>query len=230
MNIRKIAALAAAAAVALSCGCSGKKGRRRADVPERPTDWSVEQRSIDDITPNEGETQVFINRDEEDDTIRIIQGVLSPESINDENDALDLIASYSAELDYIDVYSELSFSGTMSYGDKVEYRFDQYCDGMKVLDSYVNLTVDHNIGNKAVVLENRYTDTWGFSTKPKVSVMEAVQCAGAKFKADKSVKPELVIFRGPVLAWKVAVKDSSVYEVYIDANNGDIIYEQRTEG
>lgn len=223
MDIRKIAALAAAAAVALSCGCSGKKGRRRADAPERPTEWSVEQRSLEDITPNEGETQVFINRDEEDDTIRIIQGVLGPDAVNDENDALDLIASYSEVLEYIDVYSELQFSGTMTYGDKVEYRFEQYYDGMKVLDSYVNLSVDHNIGNKAVVLENRYTDTWGFSTKPKVSAVEAVQCAGAKYKADKSVKPELLISRGPVLAWKVAVKGSDVSWVYIDANNGDII-------
>ena len=88
---------------------------------------------------------------------------------------------------------------------------------------YVELMVDFDEGNRAVVLNSHYADLWGFSTKPKVSEAEAVKCAQDKYRTDKNAKAELTIADGPVLAWIVPVNDESVAEVYIDANNGDII-------
>ncbi|HOA00175.1 PepSY domain-containing protein [Ruminococcus sp.] len=217
---RRVLALTAAA-VMLS-GCSGSKlSHKGSDVPDRPETWSVEQRTLEDITPMTGEEQVYVTRDEETDAVKIIQGVLSDDPINNEREALDLIASYSQVMGYIDVYSELQYSGVTEYSHKLDYRFDQYCDGMQA--GYVELMVDFDEGNRAVVLNSHYADLWGFDPKPKVSEAEAVKCAQDKYRTDKNAKAELTIADGPVLAWIVPVNDESVAEVYIDANNGDII-------
>ena len=233
MNKAILTAAAAVSAAVLLCGCAGshssdKKGA--AAKPERPTSWSTEQRSLEEVTPNKGETQVFITKDEENDAVRLIQGVLSTEPINDEKAALDLIASYSEVMGFVDVYSELKLGGVIDYSDKLDYRFDQYCNDIKVEGSFVELTVDMTEGNKAVVLNSTYTDTWGLNTKPRVSSQDAVRCAADRFKLSKAAaKPELTIFEGPKLAWVVPVKDKEVCEVYIDAENGDIIHEKRIE-
>lgn len=214
-------AAAVMSAAVMLWGCSaGKSAHKASGVPDKPETWSVEQRSLDDVTPMEGETQVFVTRNEEDDTVRIIQGVLSEDPVNDAREALDLIASYSQVMGFVDVYSELKLSNTIDYGDKMEYRFDQFCDGMKA--GFVEIMVDRNEANKAVVLNSNYIDLWGFNTKPRVSGTEAVQCAADKYKTAGNAKAELVIYEGPLLAWKVPVKDGEVCDVYIDANNGNI--------
>ena len=101
---RRVLALTAAA-VMLS-GCSGSKlSHKGSDVPDRPETWSVEQRTLEDITPMTGEERVYVTRDEETDAVKIIQGVLSDDPINNEREALDLIASYSQVMGYIDVFS-----------------------------------------------------------------------------------------------------------------------------
>ena len=230
--MRKIAITVAAvmAASVLTCGCSAKKSNKRKDVPDKPTEWAVEQRSVEDITPLEGETQVFVKRDEEDeDILRLVQGLLADRTINNEYDALDLISEYSKELGIVDAQSELKYSGNMTYSDKMCYRFDQYCDDIKVENSYVELTVDMLTGNKPEILNSTYTDTWGLETKPRVSESEAVQCAKAKYKTSKDTKPELTITSGAKLAWKVAVNDEKISEVYINAENGDMISEAKAD-
>lgn len=213
---------------AAMCGCSGKSSKsKRADEKERPTSWSVEQRTLDDVTPRDGETQIYVKRDEEDDDIiYLIQGILSPDPVNDKDDALDVIASYSEVMGFNDVYSELKFRDTIDYNRKVDYVFDQYCDGMKA--GSVELTVNVISGNKAEVLCSDYMDLWGFSTKSKVSEAEAIKCAESKYKVKKGTKAELQILSGPVLAWCVPVSDDNVSEVYIDANNGDIVQVNRS--
>ena len=219
-----IAAAAVTAAAVMLSGCSGNsRSRKGSGAAERPESWAVEQRTLEDITPMSGEAQVYVTRDEETDEVKIIQGVLSDDPVNNEREALDLIASYSQIMGYIDVYSELQYSGVTEYNHKLSYKFDQYCDGM--LAGYVELMVDYDEGSRAVVLNSHYTDLWGFSTKPKVSAAEAVKCAADKYRTDKGAEPELIITDGPVLTWAVPVDDGSVSEVYIDANNGDIIRE-----
>lgn len=222
--MKKAAAVIAAVLIAGSmCGCSGNKNKKggASGTEDRPATWSVQQRQLENVTPRDGEEQIFIKRDEEDeDKICLIQGILSEESVNDEKQALDLIASYSEVMGFNDVYSELKFTDTVEYDKNIEYRFDQYCGDLKA--GFVNLTVDTSVGNKAVVLNSGYEDTWGFSTKPKVSSKEAVKCAAVKYKVDKDSEPELTICSGPVLAWKVPVDESGVY-VYINAENGDIM-------
>ncbi len=222
-----VAAAVTAAAVFLTCGCaSSKKNGKKKSLPERPTEWSVEQRSVDSVTPLKGESQVYIRYDEENrDIARLIQGVLSDSAVNSEQEALDLIASYSQEMGFGDVYSELRFTGTTDYGDRLDYRFDQYYSGMKVYDSYVELTVDKNLRNRPVIINSTYTDMWGFSTKPRVSSAAALKCAADNYKVPKGTVPELTIYSGPTLAWIVPVSNSRVSDVYIDANNGDTIHE-----
>lgn len=225
--MRKIAIAAAAvmAASVLTCGCSAKKSSKRKNVPEKPAEWAVAQRSVDDITPLEGETQVYVKRDEEDeDILRLVQGQLADRAVNNEYDALDIISEYSKELGIVDAQSELRYESSMTYSDKMCYKFEQYCDDIKVENSYVELTVDMLTGNKPEILNSTYTDTWGLETKPRVSAAEAVQCAKAKYKTDKDTKPELTITSGAELAWKVAVNDEKIGEVYINAENGDMIF------
>ena len=125
MNKRAVAAALTAAAVLLTCGCANnKKSSKKKTVPERPTDWSVEQRSVEEVTPLKGEDMAFVKRDEGDNSIvRIIQGVLGASPVTNEQEALDLIASYSQEMGFGDVYSELKFAGTIEYGDMTDYRF-----------------------------------------------------------------------------------------------------------
>ncbi|SEH68008.1 hypothetical protein SAMN02910265_02079 [Ruminococcus flavefaciens] len=222
------AAVISVLTAAAMCGCSGKSSKsKRADEKERPTSWSVEQRTLDDVTPRDGETQIYVKHDEEDDDIiYLIQGILSPDPVNDKDEALDVIASYSEVMGFNDVYSELQFRGTIEYDTKVDYVFDQYCDNMKA--GSVELTVDHISGNKPEILISNYMDLWNFNTKPKVSEAEAIKCAEAKYKVDKGAKAELKILSGPVLAWCVPVTNENVCEVYIDAGNGDIVQETRS--
>lgn len=224
-----IAVAAVIASAALTCGCSAKSVNsksKKKDVPEKPTEWAVEQRSVEDITPLEGEENVFVKRDEEnEDMLRLVQGVLADRIINNEYDALDLIAEYSKELGIVDAYSELKFSGTLTYSDMMSYKFDQYCNGVKVSGSGIDLTVDMLEGNSPEVLSSTYSDLWGFETKPRVSSDEAVKCAKDKYKTDKDAAPELMIICGSELVWRVPVKDEKIAEVYISAQNGDIISE-----
>lgn len=222
------AAVISVLTAAAMCGCSAKGSKsKRADAKEKPTSWAVEQRTLDDVTPRSGETQVFVKRDEEDDDIiYLIQGVLSPDSVNDKDEALDVIASYSEVMGFNDVYSELQFSKTIEYASKVDYVFDQYCDNLKA--GSVELTVDHISGNKPEILISNYMDLWDFNTKPKVSEAEAIKCAEARYKVDKGTKAELKILSGPLLAWCVPVTNDDVCEVYIDARNGDIVQKTRS--
>ena len=207
-----IAAAAVTAAAVMLSGCSGdSRSHKGSGAADRPESWAVEQRTLEDITPMSGEEQVYVTRDD----------------MTFELEALDLIASYSQIMGYIDVYSELQYSGATEYNHKLNYRFDQYCDGMQA--GYVELMVDYDEGSRAVVLNSHYTDLWGFSTDPKVSEAEAVKCAADKYKTDKGAKPQLTIAEGPVLAWIVPVIDGDVTEVYIDANNGNIIREINAE-
>ena len=222
------AAVISVLTAAAMCGCSAKGSKsKRADAKEKPTSWGIEQRTLDDVTPRSGETQVFVKRDEEDDDIiYLIQGELSSDPVNDKDEALDVIASYSEVMGFNDVYSELQFRSTIEYGSNVDYLFDQYCDNMKA--GSVELTVNRMNGNKAEVLVSDYMDLWDFNTKPKVSEAEAIKCAKAKYKVDKGTKAELKILSGPLLAWCVPVTNENVCEVYIDAGNGDIVKETRS--
>ena len=230
MRIRAAAAVLTAAAVLFSLGCYAKKRSKSEKGPDKPMSWSVEQRKLDEVTPLKGEEQVYIKRDEDnDDIILIIQGVLGADAIDNEDEALELIASYSEEMGFNDVYSDLRYVGAVDYPDKTDYRFEQYYGDEKVLGSYVELTVGKTYGNRPVILNSTYSDTWNFDNRPKVSTIAAMKCAAEKYKVSKETAPELVILRGPVLAWKVAVDDSRVSFVYIDATNGNTVRKDITE-
>ncbi|MBO7472636.1 MAG: hypothetical protein J6U00_01305 [Ruminococcus sp.] len=227
MNKRAVATALTAAAVLLTCGCANnKKSNKKKTVPERPTEWSVEQRSVEEVTPLKGEDMAFVKRDEDDDSIvRIIQGVLGASPVTNEQEALDLIASYSQEMGFGDVYSELKFAGTIEYGDITDYRFEQYYDGLQVTGSFIELTVDESYRSLPVVINSTYTDMWGFSTKPRVSAEAALKCASDKYKVTKGTIPKLTIYTGPTLVWIVPVSNSKISDVYIDASNGNTIHE-----
>ena len=168
----------------------------------------------------------FVKRDEGDDSIvRIIQGVLGASPVTNEQEALDLIASYSQEMGFGDVYSELKFAGTIEYGDMTDYRFDQYYGGLQVTGSFIELTVDESYRSLPVVINSTYTDMWGFDTKPRVSAEAALKCASDKYKVTKETVPKLTIYTGPTLVWIVPVSNSRVSDVYIDASNGNTIHE-----
>lgn len=227
MDIKAAAAALTAVCVLLTGGCSVRKSGNKIKNADRPDSWSVEQRSVEDITPLKNEENVYITHDEENkDSIKLIQGVLSSEPVRDENDALDLIASYSKEMGYNDVYSEMKFAGSTDYGDRLDYRFDQYFEGKEIIEGYIVLTVDKRDGCKPIILDSRYSDMWEFDSKPKVSSAVAVKCAADKYKVAKNTVPELAIYYGPVLVWIVPVADEKVGTVYIDANNGNIIHRE----
>ena len=234
MRKMMIAVAAVTAATVLTCGCSEKKSSKKSyssDVPEKPTEWSVEQRNIEDILPLEGEEKTFIKYDEEDETVlRLVQGKLADEIVNNEDEALDIIASYSKEIGLVDAYTELVFKDKIKYGDEVCYRYEQYFNDVKVEDGMVELTVDMLTGNKPVILQSTYEDLWGFDTSSKLNASDAAKCAKEKYKLDKSASPELTIIvlqteeeSEPELAWKVPVTDDDISDVYISAKNGDII-------
>ncbi|MBR5683013.1 MAG: hypothetical protein IKW96_07010 [Ruminococcus sp.] len=225
MDKRAVAAAVLSCCALLACGCSAKKSSHKEKKDDRPTTWAVEQRSIEEVTPLRGEEDAFVTRDE-NDTVRLIQGVLGNEPVKDEKSALDFIASFSQEMGFNDVYSEMRFSGTTDYGDRLDYRFDQYYSDMEVIGSYIELTVDKSDGYKPIIINSTYSDTWEFSTKPRVSPAVAVKCAADNYKVSKDAVPRLAIYSGPVLTWIVPVKDDKIGEVYIDASNGNTFHRE----
>ena len=225
MDKRAIAAAVMSCCALWVCGCSVNKSSQKAKKDDKPNTWPVEQRSIDEITPLKGEEDVFITRDE-NDNVRLIQGVLGNEPIKDEKAALDFIASFSQEMSFNDVYSEMRFGGISEYSDRLDYRFDQYYGDMEIIDSYIEITVDKSDGYKPIIINSTYSDTWGFSTKPRVSSVVAVKCAADNYKVSKDAVPKLAIYSGPVLTWLVPVIDDKVGEVYIDANNGNTFHRE----
>lgn len=225
MDKRAVAAALMSCCAIIACGCSVKKNSHKEKKDDRPTTWAVEQRSIEDVTPLKGEEDAFVTRDE-NDTVRLIQGVLGNEAVRDEKAALDFIASFSQEMGFNDVYSEMRFSGTNDYGDRLDYRFDQYYSDMEVIGSYIELTVDKFDGYKPIIINSTYSDTWDFSTKPRVSPAVAVKCAADNYKVSKDAVPKLAIYSGPVLTWIVPVKDDKIGEVYIDASNGNTFHRE----
>ncbi len=227
MNRRAIAAAAVSVCVLLSGGCSAKKSGNKVKKAEKPTEWSVGQRSLDDVVTAPNEDNVYVKRDEEGDkAVRLIHGLLGDGPVNDENDALDLIASYSQEMGFTDVYSELKFTEAVDYGDRKDFRFDQYFGDKEIIGSYVELTVDKRDGNKPIIINSTYSDMWNFDSKPKVTSAVAVQCAGDRYKVAKGTKPELAIYCGPVLVWIVPVVNDKINTVYVDATNGNIIHRE----
>lgn len=226
MDKRAVAAAVMSCCVLLSCGCSAKKKSNKAEKADRPVTWSVEQRSLDEITPLKGEENVFITRDEDGGAVRLIQGVLGKEAIKDEKSALDFIASLSREMGFNDVYSEMRFGGTTDYSDRVDYRFDQYFEDMEIIGSYIELTVDKSDGYKPIIISSTYSDTWEFSIKPKVSSAAAVMCAADNYKVSKETAPKLAIYSGPILTWIVPVVDDKIAEVYINAENGNTFHRE----
>jgi hypothetical protein len=225
MDKRAVAAALMSCCAIIACGCSVKKSSHKEKKDDRPTTWAVEQRSIEDVTPLKGEEDAFVTRDE-NDTVRLIQGVLGNEAVRDEKAALDFIASFSQEMGFNDVYSEMRFGGTNDYGDRLDYRFDQYYSDMEVIGSYIELTVDKSDGYKPIIINSTYSDTWDFSTKPRVSPAVAVKCAADNYKVSKDAVPKLAIYSGPVLTWIVPVKDDKIGEVYIDASNGNTFHRE----
>lgn len=225
MDKRAVAAAVMSCCVLLSCGCSAKKKTNKAEKADRPVTWTVEQISLDEITPLDGEENAFITRDDSG-TVRLIQGILGEEPIKDEKAALDFIASLSQEMGYNDVYSEMRFGGTTDYGDRLDYRFDQYFGDMDIIGSYIELTVDKSDGYKPIIISSTYSDTWEFSTVPKVDPAAAVRCAADNYKVAKDAVPKLAIYSGPVLTWIVPVIDDKIGEVYINAENGNTFHRE----
>ena len=226
MDKRAVTAAVMSCCVLLSCGCSAKNKSNKAEKADRPATWTVEQISLDEITPLDGEENVFITRDEDSGIVRLIQGVMGEGPIKDEKSALDFIASLSQEMGFNDVYSEMRFGGTTDYGDRVDYRFDQYFEDMEIIGSYIELTVDKSDGYKPIIISSTYSDTWEFSTKPKVSPAAAVMCAADNYKVTKDTVPKLAIYSGPVLTWIVPVIDDKIAEVYINAENGNTFHRE----
>ena len=106
MDKRAVAAALMSCCAIIACGCSVKKNSHKEKKDDRPTTWAVEQRSIEDVTPLKGEEDAFVTRDE-NDTVRLIQGVLGNVAVRDEKAALDFISSFSQCLIAISLYNKL---------------------------------------------------------------------------------------------------------------------------
>ena len=103
MDKRAVTAAVMSCCVLLSCGCSAKNKSNKAEKADRPATWTVEQISLDEITPLDGEENVFITRDEDSGIglaacVRLHIDVFSSEQFPGafDSDGLDFIDEFAA--------------------------------------------------------------------------------------------------------------------------------------
>ena len=158
-----------------------------------------------------------------------IFGTLSESDVNTQSDALDVIDEISNLLGINNAYSDLKFeSCTESLYNDI-YSFKQYYNGLEMVNSYVTVIVNKNT-REPKCLNNTYISDLSISIVPHISAAEALNIVQCYYENYSGSYPRLVIYTDEdgisSLAWECNAETLTTGKIYIDAENGGILYEE----
>ncbi|MDO5558057.1 MAG: M4 family metallopeptidase [Oscillospiraceae bacterium] len=205
------------------------EGEKLADQVGVQIDCDESARELVDLSQiNDGEMPDIIL--DEDNDIKMIDGVVSDDTVKSADDARDVIANVSNLLGIDNVDNEIRFNRSDSglYNDT--YDFIQYYDGVEIENAHIKVVVDKET-KEAQFLNNSYKSDISIDTTPAISIDKAKEIVFDTYNAEASEDTKLVIFEDPQtseykLAWHVSTNNITVPDVYVNAADGSILCAQ----
>ena len=168
-----------------------------------------------------------------DNVVEKIEGVLSEETIESSWDVKELISNIDDLLGVENINQQLKFEDSSDGLYNTVYKFKQCYEGIEILNSSISIVVDKKtkIGK---FLNSSFIPGFSIDINPDILSDDAAEIVVDKYSVGISQDPKLVIFQNADeehrLAWYIITDSTSPSEVYVDAKNGDILYEKMPYG
>ena len=165
--------------------------------------------------------------------VRKINGLLSDETVNDSNDAKDIIAKTAELLGIDNVNREIRLCDVSESEYNRVYVFKQYYQGLEMVNSYIKVVVDKETG-EAEFLNSSVVSDFSIDTTPAVTAQQAINAVVAKFGQTSCTSHKLAVYSEDnesfKLAWKIDTTLISVKTAYVDALNGEVLNDTDKSG
>lgn len=175
---------------------------------------------------NNGKIQKFeIN---ENGYLKYMEGNLSDKKVMSEKDAIDVLSDVSSLFGIKDINEEIVYDYCTTNKYITVYSFKQYYKGLDVVNSSICITVD-NKTQKAERIKSSFISDLSMEISANISSDEAIQIIKDEYSADNMELPQLAIYstnNEHQIAWHIVTDIVAPSAVYIDANNGEILYEK----
>lgn len=146
--------------------------------------------------------------------------------IRDADDAFRAVASVADILGIQNFKEEIRFYGSSESPSLVVYYFSQYYQDVPLVGRRTVLHVDPET-RRAEALMSGYIPDIVLNTEPKISAEEAIAVTQEAYQVNVPCDPELIIRSESSqlrLAWYLETDSDAPYEVWVDAQSGQIIY------
>ena len=184
---------------------------------------NAEEALSDLIDINDKDLAVAVD---DNNNVTQINGVLSDETVDNSNDAKDIIAKTSELLGIDNVNREIRLSDVSESEYNRIYTFKQFYQGLEMVNSYITVVVDKETG-EADYLNSSVVSDFSINTTPSITAQQAIDAVAEKIGQNNVSSHKLVIYSEDnetfKLAWAISGDfiGQSVY--YVDAANGDIL-------
>ena len=204
---KKLILLAAATAL-LCCGC----GQKRTAEPGTPE--ALEENGV--------KVEYF----EDTHYVSTLNGEFVSFPVANEDDAYRAVSEVAEMFGIKNAGEELKYDQTVSGRASTTYYFQQYYNGLKVVNGKISLFVDPDT-NKVKYMNSSITANLSVETEASVSADAAAETVKQKYAVETDGAPALTVFDGDNanrLSWEILTKSDSPSVVYVDALTGDILY------
>jgi len=155
-----------------------------------------------------------------------IDGLLSEDTVNDSNDAKDIIAKTSELLGIDNVNREIRLSDVTESEYNRVYVFKQYYQGLEMVNSYVKVVVDKETG-EAEYLNSSVIPDFSIDTTPSITAQQAIDAVAAAIGQNNASSHTLAVYsednKNFTLAWAIGGAFIGEQVYYVDANTGKVL-------
>ena len=155
-----------------------------------------------------------------------IDGLLSEDTVNDSNDAKDIIAKTSELLGIDNVNREIRLSDVTESEYNRVYVFKQYYHGLEMVNSYVKVVVDKETG-EAEYLNSSVIPDFSIDTTPSITAQQAIDAVAAAIGQNNASSHTLAVYsednKNFTLAWAIGGAFIGEQVYYVDANTGKVL-------
>ncbi len=188
---------------------------------------AAEDALSDLIDINDSDLTVAVD---DNNNVTKIDGLLSDETVDNSNDAKDIIAKASELLGIDNVNREIRLDDVSESEYNRIYTFKQFYQGLEMVNSYITVVVDKETG-EAEFLNSSVVSDFSIDTTSAISAQQAIDAVVAKFGQINVSSHKLAIYSEDnesfKLAWKLDTDLLTTKTVYVDATSGEVIKDIR---
>ena len=163
---------------------------------------------------------------DDNNNVTQINGLLSDETVDNSNDAKDIIAKASELLGIDNVNREIRLDDVSESEYNRIYTFKQFYQGLEMINSYIKVVVDKETG-EADFLNSSVVSDFSIYTTPAITAQQAIDAVVAKFGQTNVSSHKLAIYSKDnetfKLAWEIKSDLFGGTFQYVDATNGEIL-------